>query len=229
MNIKVYIVHYSPLKERYIFIKNQLDKYALNYEFITNYDREKLTEEDLQTFDQNKLRKATCGLHLSHIYCYKKILNEKYDYYLILEDDVIFCENFIYKLNLYLLQLPYNFDIFSIGDGCKLHIPNNYIKKDKFVYLKNNIPIDIEKNFSKWKVNWNSGVVRCTDSYFISRKCAKKITDYFSENNNENNKIIYPIDWWLNDIIKLLNLLVYWGEPTLVTQASQNNTFKTSH
>ena len=47
MKLKIYVTHYSPLKERYIFIKNQLDKYEFNYEFITKYDRENLTKENL--------------------------------------------------------------------------------------------------------------------------------------------------------------------------------------
>jgi len=38
-----------------------------------------------------------------------------------------------------------------------------------------------------------------------------------------------PIDWWLNVAARYNNFKVYWAEPTIVTQGTQNGTFKTSH
>ena len=50
MDLPVYVVHYTPLKERRIHMENELKKYNINAKYITDYDRENLTEEDLSKF-----------------------------------------------------------------------------------------------------------------------------------------------------------------------------------
>ena len=37
------------------------------------------------------------------------------------------------------------------------------------------------------------------------------------------------IDWWLNDVSRHYNFNVYWAEPTIVTQGTQNGKYKSSH
>jgi hypothetical protein len=44
----------------------------------------------------------------------------------------------------------------------------------------------------------------------------------------KSNKINLPIDWWLNVASRDNDFKVYWAEPTIVTQGSQNGLFKTS-
>tara|TARA_Y100000768_G_C23978627_1_gene684440 strand:- start:296 stop:994 length:699 start_codon:yes stop_codon:yes gene_type:complete len=229
MNLKIYITHYSPLKERYIFIKNQLDKYEFNYEFITNYDRDNITKNELFIFNLNKLKMSEISLFYKHIYSYKKIIDESNNntYSLILEDDAKLCDNFKDKLEIYLSQLPEDYDMLFIGNGCNLHIPNNKIQPNKYIYFKNNIPIACQLDIKNWNVNWGIGVARCTDSYLISKNCANKILNYFNNINIENS-INHPIDFWLNDIIKILNLNIYWAEPTIISQGTQCGIFKSS-
>ena len=49
-NVKIWIIHYTPLKERKEFLLKEFEKRDLVYEFIENYDREDLKDEDLQIF-----------------------------------------------------------------------------------------------------------------------------------------------------------------------------------
>ena len=97
----IFITHYTPLVERKNHISNQLDKYNFKYEYITNYDRETLTEKELNLFNSHRLRLSEISLSLKHFECYKKIVFENHDYALILEDDVFLSENFEDKLNQY--------------------------------------------------------------------------------------------------------------------------------
>ena len=46
--------------------------------------------------------------------------------------------------------------------------------------------------------------------------------------NNLKSKINLPIDWWLNESSRDNNFKVYWAEPTIVTQGTQNGLFQTS-
>jgi len=96
-----------------------------------------------------------------------------------------------------------------IGSGYNLHINKEIITDDKHVY--------------------KNPYTRATDSYIITNKCAKKLYDYFvNDANDTNNKITVPIDMWLNRAILYNKLNVYWCEPTIVCQGSQNGLFEKS-
>jgi glycosyl transferase family 25 len=89
-------------------------------------------------------------------------------------------------------------------------IPNTYIYK-KCLYP------------TKWGGN---GAGRCTDSYVVNKKCAKKLCEYIQ---NLSYKIQLPVDWWLNVAARDNTFNVYWSEPTIVTQGTQNGLFTSSH
>ena len=140
------------------------------------------------------------------------IIANSYDQALILEDDAILCDNFLNKFNDYVKQVPADYDMVFIGDGCGLHIEKNLIKADKYIYKKCLYP-------TVWG---GEGATRCTDSYIISKKCAKILCEYIS---NLKYKIDTNIDWWLNIAARDNNLNVYWAEPTIVTQGSECGLF----
>ena len=216
MNLITYVIHYTPLKERKQFLLNEFNKHSLIYHFIEDYDRENLSDEDLKIFD-TKFHKSQCGITLSHINAYRNIMNNEYKYSLILEDDVILDDNFGDKLNKGLKKLPDDYDMLFIGNGCNLHIPFNKIRPHKFIYKKCREP-----------TNWGgNGGTRCTDSYLVSKKGAKKLMSYISK--LKEGAINMPIDWWLNEVIRDLKLEIYWMEPTIVTQGTQTGKYKSSH
>ena len=155
------------------------------------------------------------SMSLKHFYAYKEI-SDKYDNGLILEDDAILINNFTDILNKYMEQLPKNYDMLFIGDGCNLHIEKNKLIPNQNIYEKCLYP-------TRWGGN---GASRCSDSYIISKICANKLCKYI---NNLNYKIELPIDWWINVAARDNNFKVYWAEPTIVTQGTQNGLFQTSH
>lgn len=212
--MKIFVLHYSKLTERKIHILEQFTKHNItDYEFIELYDKDSITDEESKQFTSS-YKKPIMSLFLKHIYAYKQII-EKYDNALIFEDDVKLCENFMYILKFYINQLPENYDMLFISDGCNLHIEHNAIISNKYIYKKCLYP-----------TNWGGdGATRCTDAYIINKKCALTLCEYI---NKLNDKIYLPVDWWLNVAARDNNLNVFWAEPTIVTQGSITGQFKST-
>ena len=213
--MKIFVLHYSKLFDRKKHILEQFKKQNItDYEFIEKYDKDEITDYESDIFKKN-YRKSTMSLHLKHNYVYK-LIAENYENALICEDDVILCDNFIEKINNYMTQIPQNYDMLFIGDGCNLHIEQHKLINNQNIYEKNLEP-----------TSWGGdGASRCSDSYIITKKCANKLCEYI---NNLKCKINLPIDWWLNVAARDNNFKVYWTEPTIVTQGTQCGLFNTSH
>lgn len=213
--MKIFVLHYSKLVDRKKSILAQFQKHNItDYEFIEKYDREDLQDCDILLFDKC-VKKSMMSLMNKHFYVYK-LISENYDCALILEDDVILCDNFIDKLNNYMGQLSEDYDMLFIGDGCNLHIEKHKLISNQNIYEKCLYP-----------TSWGGdGASRCSDSYIITKNCANKLCEYI---NNLKCKIKLPSDWWLNVAARDNNFKVYWAEPTIITQGTQNGLFQTSH
>jgi GR25 family glycosyltransferase involved in LPS biosynthesis len=212
--MKIFVIHYDKLVERKKNIDYQLKLNNISAEFISNKSIENITYTERKMF--RNIKDVEMSICLHHIECFKKIANLiDIDYALILEDDVILCDNFINILNKYISLLPPDFDMLFIGDGCGMHIPKNQLINNKFIYKKDNYP-------SSWG---GLGATKCLDSYIISKKCAELIINKLKL---PNYTILCPADHWLNHVIRNNNLNVYWAEPTIVKQGSENKFFKSS-
>lgn len=150
--LKIFVCHWSKLQERKQFILDQFEKQNItNFEFVEMYDKDELTEEQCRKFNMQYYKKNMISLTLKHFYIYHEIA-AKYDQALIFEDDVMLSSNFMETLGKYMEQLPADYDMLSIGDGCRMHIDNSNLIPGKNIYPE-----------------YRS---RCTDSYIISKKCA---------------------------------------------------------
>ena len=199
--IQILVLHYTPLIDRKESMIKQLNGY--NYKFIVEYDREKLSKEDLIKFDTNKLKMAEISIFMKNIYAYNEII-KNYNYALLLEDDIILDDNFNEKFNTYIKELPSDWNMVYIGTCSNIHINNKLLENNKHIYLGDG--------------------TRCGDAVMITKETARKIVNYFNSVNN----IELPIDHWLNILIKELNLKVYWMEPNIVKQGSETNVYKSS-
>lgn len=208
--MKTYIIHYTPLKER----KNHMDRLLgeewilEDVEFIVEADREALTNADLANFGSSILRPADISLISKHRIAWKKIKEMA----LIFEDDVILAPNFSDTLSKYIAELPPDWDLLFIGDGCGLHIDAAVISPYKYTYSKCLEP-----------TSWGGdGATRCTDSYIISPKCAALFAA------DPDRPITKPIDFYMNDLCRKYKCKVFWAEPTIVTQGSEKGLFEVS-
>ena len=215
LQMKIFIIHYKKLTERKQSILSQFKKYNIsNYEFI-EIDRDELHEHNTDIFDKN-FGNALTAISLSHYFAYKQII-EKYDNAIIFEDDVILHDDFINILKKYFIELPSDYDALFIGNGCNLHVAPCNLCENKHIYKR---PL-----YYKEGILADNGLTRCADSYIISKKCCIKLYDYI---NNLQNKINESIDAWLEIALMKNNCNVYWAEPTIVTQGSQNGEFDRS-
>jgi GR25 family glycosyltransferase involved in LPS biosynthesis len=197
--MKIFVIHYTPLKERKISIMNQFEKNNItDYEFIETYDREDLNETDIKKFSNLKL--SHISLILKNVEIFKKG-NE--DIFVIFEDDSILCDDFLIKLNEHLNNLPEKWDIIFSGECCNLHA--SPIIKGKILY--------------ETKLSRGAGM------YILNKNVTNKLVKIFDNEKNIN----LPFDHWFNYIYsKYGNLIYYWTEPVLVEQGSGNGTFPTS-
>jgi len=217
---KIYICHYSPLKERHTHMIEQCKKYNLEekLDFITEHDREKISKENLQLFNINKLKLCEISLFLKHIQSMKEILKDKNPYGIIMEDDVIFKENFVNNFDKIMKIIPNKFDILYTGFFPFL---NEYINKTGIehptktslnkvgeFYCMNNISV------FPWTGN-NKG----TDFYIISKEGCAKFLVFIEQCKKNNIQIELPIDHCMGQFFyKKGN--VYWTNNEITLHGS---------
>ncbi len=195
--MKTFICHWKKLKERKKNILEVLEEEKISdYEFVTDFDIDdwdinSIKLEYPNIFGNNpcgrKLKYSEISLSLKHIKIIKDIFLN-YDYGLILEDDVILCDDFKGEFEKSFSQLPNDWDLAWVGTCCNLHAP---IVGEQRVY----------------KMNGS----RCTHAYIMSKKCASKILEELKYCND-------GADFYYNYLIEKFNLNNYWFEPSLAIQ-----------
>jgi GR25 family glycosyltransferase involved in LPS biosynthesis len=129
-------------------------------------------------------RAGVIAVIASNYTAWKNFLKTDYDYLLLFEDDVLVSKNLVTFLNMYVSELPEDWDIFS------LYIP------DDIKYLYNPLTHDIpNKNYV-----CKSYTTHCCAAYVISKKGAQKAID-----DIEKNGISAPIDWYVLNVKHLGN------------------------
>ena len=212
-DLKIFIVHYTPLIERKQYIIKQLNDLSIqNYEFIEKYDREELNTEMLAKFNKKKVKLSEISLFKKQMHTMQLIQNSSFKFNILVEDDAVFDEKFVHKLKNGLKQLPNNYDMLFIDAGCGLHIKKTLIEPGKLIYEK-----------CREKTSWGgAGATRGTGGILISKECSKQIYEFFKQTEMIN----LPVDWWMNDVIRDLKLNVYWMEPVIIKQGSITGKFK---
>ncbi|MCY4217149.1 MAG: glycosyltransferase family 25 protein [Flavobacteriaceae bacterium] len=122
---KIFVINLNTSKDRWKRIKEQLDLQKLDYERISGIDlREDSRQHLKKRYNPKKNRKkyhkslsiGEIGCYLSHIKCWKKILSDKIDFAVIIEDDVKLLKNLNeILLTLYNQSFP-NWDYIKIGE-----------------------------------------------------------------------------------------------------------------
>ena len=221
----VYIIHYSKLKDRKLYLDNFLDSNFKDFKFITDFDKEKLKIvnvnetyiEDPEVFKEKifelwkldnleyrKLSDAEISCFFKHIQALREAANSKSDFSLILEDDVIPVEKFAKGYNKMINNLSnLNWDIVFIGSG----IGKNFIYKKMGKKVLFSKPQKVEHPASN-----------CADSYIVKRDIAKKLLTNFTTFH-------LSYDWELAYQMYKLELNVYWATRPLFKQGSKTGDY----
>ena len=136
-----------------------------------------------------------------HYLCLKDIIDNNYDYGVIMEDNQYFCDNISNAIQKYITQLNDKYpdwDIIFDTKWKKVQDINEIEVVDGiFVYPKSN---EI--------TNYCHGGTRLAQFYIITNKCAKKLYDNYIPFNNAP-------DWWMNDLFRKLGIKSFWSEPSI--------------
>ena len=117
---------------------------------------------------------------------------------LVFEDDVFFDPIILEQFIADLKNIFNDWDFIFFGTGCNLSIEGQgFVKNTKLLKSK------------------------CADSMLITPAAANKLFNEIKE-----NKAYYAYDWDLNYRFLKLNMNVYWYEPGITIQGSQNNIYK---
>lgn len=223
-DIPSYIVHYKGNIERKklmdaILLKEKFnnvtwildwDKEEVSYELYTkNFQADHLEyqrrgQDPNEFFPHYPLQPEMVSLSLKQKEAIRKIGCGNNDCGLMFEDDAIVCENFKETLHIYMNSLPADWDVAFIGQGGGKRIPKDKLKDGLFWYKKDH-PAD-----------------RCADSVLFRKEAAYRIYE-----NMNHHKICFNPDPELGFWMKVLNMNVYWLEPPIVVQGSQNGLFET--
>lgn len=210
----IFVAHWQRLVQRKNHITEQLKNNNLlesNIEFVIDYDKDnwnvdQLKQEFPKVFEivegsdpwsgipyNRKLKYSEISLLLKHVKIIREIA-DKYQWALVLEDDAVFCPNFVYEFEKSFSELPDDWDLAFVGGCCGLHAPGYETGKSRV-----------------YKVDGRS---RCTHGYIISNKCANKILE----------DLIYcniGSDYFLSHMAIKYNLNNYWFEPDLISQSPE--------
>lgn len=225
---KIYIVHYTKLKDRYENIIPFLKSSKVPYEFITDYDKESLDTNILDQFylaDEKRflekikhsysflnckyrvLNKAELSCTIKHLTAIKKLSEECVNFGLILEDDVIFYEKFNQNYKQCFQETPSDWDAIFLGEGCGLNFQTSKILNGEKI--------------SQFCYSVPHPATNCAEAYLMKPDIAKKIYE---------SSIPFQLvsDWELGYQFHKLNCKIYWWFPSLVTQGSRNGKYEST-
>lgn len=218
MNIQYYLIHGID-KERGPRMMNEFEKWNLdnkNVKWILEPNKDKI-DENFRKKIVIQHESTSCGLNFSagcshmgngtvsytykHYLCLKDIIENNYDYGVIMEDNQFFCANIPEHVELYIKQLnnmyPYWDIIFDTKWKSYKSIHEEEVKEGIYVYPKSN---EVGK--------YCHGGSRLAQFYILTNKCAKKLYENYIPFNNGP-------DWWMNQLFKNLEIKCFWAEPSI--------------
>ena len=128
-NIYVINLKDNVLRRNYIIIL--MKKYGINFNLVVVDRLNEETYKNIKTINEN-LSKEEIGCSLSHLWCLKNALKNKYEKIIIFEDDIIFHKNFLEFFEKTIRQK--HFDFLLLG-RCDFHfntLNSKYVKDDLY-------------------------------------------------------------------------------------------------
>ena len=159
----------------------KLEKVGVKCDFIEAVDGKELVVDDviLKMFRGNDFgsRVGVIGCALSHYGLWEMMVREEREMWLILEDDVEFCDNFVFKVNVVLdMMHQKDWDIVYLGYSVRGDVRDSRVM-DICVY-------DCDKNIGG------------TFGYLIKKSGAKKFVDFISVNGVKHGIDYLMFRYW---------------------------------
>lgn len=187
---KIYYINLERRPDRNIHFLNEYEKHNLPKDKLIRFDaidgiKYNFSNEEYNMFENadykgRHFEKNIMGNQLSHYYILKEMIEKKYNYIIIFQDDVILKNNFSNYINNLIESIPEDCEIINIG----LHKECDY---SYFVpWNLNNEYNDDYKKIGKIKINNQICLLKdfinpCSLGYIVTLKGAINIISYFKE------------------------------------------------
>jgi GR25 family glycosyltransferase involved in LPS biosynthesis len=215
--VQYYLIHNND-KKREEKMLDQFERVNINNDdvkWIRNPNKEEITDDFLNsilidgwsiTCGNNinaklHLRKGQISCTYKHYLCVKDMIENNYEYGVVMEDNMYLIDDVPKKLNIYIEQLDrlypdwdIIFDNYGIT-GKLMPYKDELLKEGQFVYPKTN---QISDGYH--------GGTKCAVFYLLNLKCAKRLYEHYLPFNN-------TADWWLNDLLRKIDAKCFWAEP----------------
>lgn len=200
--IKIFVIHVKGNEERAKQINLELKRKNLEAEFILEGNKDEMPEVLLHQYFTPEMQKpeAKTSCALKHLLAYDKMVKNKIDLALIVEDDISFYSNFSTVFPKSIVEIEDNKltnILVSYEDSTLRYVKNSKLKKGQLLYPQTR--------------------GRTTGIYLIDINAATSILE-----NAQKNKISLPIDWYHNKCAEKGIITIYWCQPTIACQGSFN-------
>lgn len=222
MTLKYYLIHGLD-KKREEIMKKEFDLWEFPKEdikWILTPNKEEITEELINfiiiqypsiscnvPFNPSYmiLRKGYVACTFKHYIAIKDIVNNNYEYGVVMEDNIVFTGCIPKLIEIYIKQLNELYPDWDIlFNGSMFRYIENPTKDNIYVYPKKT---EITEQCH--------GATNAATFYVIRNKCAQKILPHYLPFNT-------PVDWWMNELFRKLDIKVYWTSPSS-TRVQENH------
>lgn len=204
---KVYVINLKKDSKKLESVTKELNKQDIVFERFDAIDGNTIKNDSrITSFCNSFCPNGVKGCALSHRTIWENALKEGYETVAILEDDIIFNENFNTTLQLNYHSIPNDFDIIFLGSAFQCGDTSIYNKFLESVLNINNKKI----NENILKVSGCAGIY----AYIISKKCMEEFV---------KEKINFHIDQEMLSHIRKLNLKTYAFQPTIIETYIENS------
>jgi GR25 family glycosyltransferase involved in LPS biosynthesis len=226
INIITYIIHYTKLVDRRKNLDISLEKLGIRAIYISEYDQEDLSDDIINSFYEwsaeqyskklvnlwpgccpRRLVLPEISCTIKHLEALKQIANGPDNFGLILEDDVVFCDNFNYLFQKSIEGTPDNWDAIFFGSGCG----EDFIRKSS----------DKLRQVNKHCFRASHPSTNCAEAYLIKKETANLIV-------NSAKPFHMVSDWEIAYQLYKFNSIVYWWVPSLIEQGSKNGMYSST-
>lgn len=235
---KIFVINLDRCADRRLYIEKIMSDSNIKFEFIEAVDGNKLLPNQESWSDWCNSNTLKCrkglpcdywlpnhgqiGCYLSHVKIWKKIIEEKIESCLILEDDIVLkLENF----NDYSNALPEDWNIFMLGwsGGITNEVNDKIVQlwspSSTYAYALKNQSAEI---LLKYHWPMKGALDAFTGAIFFSGNSTSQARDYFIEWYEKHSCNPHSLDIPKIDIDEISNLKAYAARDPLINHGGSN-------
>jgi glycosyltransferase involved in cell wall biosynthesis/GR25 family glycosyltransferase involved in LPS biosynthesis len=184
----IYYINLDKRRDREEHIQKEFARANIPHHKITRFsaidgESHTFTEQELNLFSKCSVRNTASGKkimanQLSHYSIFHDMLHKGYKKILILQDDVVFREQFLDSLSNVCANLPTNCEIMNIGLH-KVAYYDTFEAYDLTLPLEKDIKHVQKKQINQYCCEWNHSILPCSLSYILTELGATNLIRHF--------------------------------------------------